>query len=195
MMYKKSVSATDYNVSIDGYSMIMEECNPNESYNRRETIRHNIIGGTQNVVRGNYIVRDYSFTTHLLIDPEYPDVYDDVFKSWQSKPVEVISKYMGGKFNAECIVKRNPNDSPNYLSVEIQVIEIPTELSNIPNDTFGAPVDKISMVTVTSTKNNNKKDKNKGKGKNSKSKGKNSKSKGKGKNGKSKGNNITKTGK
>ena len=187
-MYNKFVVAEDYNVSIDGYDMVMEECTPNESYNRRETIRHNIIGGTQSVVRGNYIVRDYTFTTHLLIDPQYPDVYDEVFRLWQSKPVEVISRYMGGKFNAECIIKRNPNDSPNYLNVEIQVIEIPTSVSLIPNDALNVPVDKITPVKITSKKNKNKDKKGK---KDSKSKKDKEKDKKKNKKGK----NITKTGK
>lgn len=188
MMYNNSVDSKDYNISIDGYSMIMEECTPNEAFNRRETIRHNIIGGTQAVVRGNYLVRDYTFTTHLLIDPEYPDVYNDVFKSWESKPVEVISKYMGGKFDAECIIKINPNDSPNYLTVEIQVIEIPAPNSLIPGEGINVPVDKVTPVKVTSKKKKKKKDKDKDKDK------KNKKQNGKKKNNKKKkGNNITKT--
>jgi len=180
-MYSDKVDINDYNVMIDGYQMIMEEITPNESYNRRETVRHNIIGGTQTVMRGNYLVRDYTFTTHLLIDPEYPDVYDDVFREWQSKPVEVISKYMGGKFNAELILKRNFNDSPNFLSLEIQLIEIPSEKSLIPNDEVEIPTDKKEKVKVTSS---NKSSKNKN-SKNSKDKGK--------KKGKNKGKNITKT--
>ena len=187
-MYSQKVDTNYYNVSLDGVDLIMEECTPNESYNRRETIRHTIIGGTQTVIRGNYIVRDYTFTTHVLIDPQFPDVYDKVFKEWQSKPVEVISKYMGGKFNAEVIIKRHPNDSPHYLSLEIQVIEIP-EKSVIPNDVVDLPVDKISTVKVTNKDKNDKNGKKGNKGKNN-NKGKKGK---KGKTGK-KGKNITKNG-
>ena len=159
MMYSQKVDTQYYNVSLDGVDLIMEECTPNEAYNRRETIRHNIIGGTQTVMRGNYLVRDYTFITHVLIDPQFPDVYDKVFKEWQSKPVEVISKHMGGKFKAEVIIKKHQNDSPHYLSLEIQVIEIPDK-SVIPNDVVDLPVDKISPVKVTSKSKNDKKGKN-----------------------------------
>ena len=151
-MYDRNVDTDNYNVSIDGYSMIMEEVTPNESFNRRETIRHQILGGTQTVMRGNYLPRDYSFTTHWLIDPDHPDVYDDIIREWQSRPVEVISKYMGGKFNAECIIKKSPTTYGNYLLLEIQVIEIPSEKSLIPNDEFSIPKDTVSSIKVESTK-------------------------------------------
>lgn len=180
-MYADKLNASFYNVSFDGYDIIAEEINANESYNRRETIRHNIIGGTQSVMRGNYLVRDYTLTTHFLIDPEYPDVYDDIFREWQSKPVEVISKYMGGKFNAEVIIKRHPNDSPNYLSLEIQVIEIPDN-SLIPHDIVRLPADKISPVKIKKKKNSKNTKTNKKQKKNTKN------------NKKGKGQNITKTG-
>ena len=45
-MYPEKVDASFYSVSIDGYDLIAEEINPSESYNRRETSRHDIIGGT-----------------------------------------------------------------------------------------------------------------------------------------------------
>ncbi len=158
MMYTSKADSFFFNVSLDGYDMIMEDCTANSPYNRRETVRHTIIGGTQKVMRGGYVVRDYTFTTHILIDPDFPNVYDDIFREWQSKPVEVISKYMGGKFNAEVIIKKHPNDSPNYLTLEIQVIEIPDK-SLIPNDEVELPVDKISPVTI---KSESKADKDKG---------------------------------
>lgn len=184
-MYKANIPKENYNVSIDGYSMIMEEVTPNEAFNRRETIRHDIIAGTQDVMRGKYIVRNYTFITHLLINPEYPDIYDDIFRLWESKPCEVISKKFGGKFNAEVIIKRHNNDSPNYLTVEIQVIEIP-ENSLIPGEGFVTPQDKITPIKITSKKNkkDNKKD---SKTKKNQQK-KNTK---KGKDNKKKGNNIT----
>lgn len=152
-MYDKNVDADFYNISLDGYDMIMEEFTPNESFNRRETIRHNILGGTQSVMRGNYLPRDFNFTTHFLIDEEHPDVYDDIIREWQSKPVEVISKYMGGKFKAEVIIKKGATQqSPNYLAMEIQVIEIPEEKSLIPKDEFIIPKDVITPIKVSSTK-------------------------------------------
>ena len=187
-MYDSNVDANDFNISVDGYQMIMETVTSNETFNRRETVRHNILGGTQSVMRGNYLVRDYNFTTHLLIDPNHPDVYDKILQEWQSKPVEIISKYMGGKFNAEVIIKRNVDNSPQYLALDVQVIEIPSGKSLIPKDEFSTPKDKVMPVTTTSSKEKpkSKQDKTTTKNKNKKNKNK------KGKNNKKKGSNITK---
>ena len=151
-MYGKYVNPKKYSVSIEGYQFICEELTANESFNRRETNRHNLLGGTQSVVRTNYIVRDYTFVTHVLIDPSYPNVYDSIFSLWMSKPVEVISKDMGGKFNAEVIIKKT-RESVNYLKLEIQVIEIPNK-SKIPNEKLNVPSDKV--VTVVSKDKNGK---------------------------------------
>ena len=123
----------------------------------------------------------------------YPDVYDNIFREWQSKAVEVISKQMGGKFSAECIVKPSLEDSPNYLRVEIQVIEIPDTNSLIPNDSFVSPSNsEESNLKIISKYNKEKKKNNKNKDKNSKTTKKTNK-KGKQSNKKGKGNNITKT--
>lgn len=182
-MYNEKVDKNFYNVSIEGFDLIAEEVTPSEAYNRRETSRKNIIGGTQHVIRTNYLNRDYTIITHLLIDPLYPDVYDNTFRDWMSRPVEVISKHMGGKFFAECIVKPSVEDSPNYLKLEIQLIEIPDTKSLIPNDVFSAPSNNESNVKVISKKKSKKSKKKKTNTKNSKKNNKNKK----------KGNNITKT--
>lgn len=186
-MYNEKVDSNHFNVSIDGLQLVGEEITPNESFNRRETSRKNIIGGTQSVIRTGYIQRDFTFKSHLRVDPDYPDVYDSTFKLWQSKPVEVISKEMGGKFNAECIVKKL-HETPAYLTIEVQLIEIPDETSLIPNDVVKTPTDKI---TKTSTKDKNKDKKDKKSTKKTTKKG-NTKGKGKGKGKGKKGNNITK---
>lgn len=187
-MYGSNVEADNYNVTVDGYQMIMEDLTSNESFNRRETIRHNIIGGTQTVMRGNYVPRDFTFTTHLLIVPEYPDVYDDIIREWQSKPIEIISNLMGGKFNAELIIKKSPSSSPNYLNLEVQVKEIPDVKSLIPNDEFIIPAETKAKTKVSSSTDKNTKNKNNKKNtKDSKNKNK------KGKNKNKKGKNITKT--
>lgn len=191
-MYSKSMDSSFYNVSIDGYDMVAEEITYNEAYNRREVSRHNIIGGTQRVVRTSYIPREYEFTTHVMIDPTAPDIYDNVFKDWMSKNVEVISKHMGGKFNAECVVKIDPNDSPNYLKLTITLTEIPDEKSLIPNDEFEIPEDIISKVKISSEKGKGTTSKTKDKkNKNDKTTKKNTKKKGK--TNKKKKSNITKT--
>lgn len=154
LFYDKKYDTDFYNVSIDGYDIIAEEITPNEAFNRRETSRYNIIGGTQSVIRTNYIPRDFTIVTHLLIDPLYPDVYNNILNEWQSKAVEVVSKYMGGKFNAECIIKPDYADSPEYMKLEIQLIEIPDTDSLIPNDGFKSPANK--KVTVKSSKKKKK---------------------------------------
>ena len=187
-MYSDKVNTDYFNVSIDGYDLIAEEVTPNEAYNRRETSRKNIIGGTQTVIRTNYIPRDYTFVTHFIIDPLYPDVYDNIFREWQSKNVEVISKHMGGKFQAECIVKPTPNDSPNYLRVEIQLVEVPDTNSLIPGDEFTVPVNKDENAVKITSKSKKNKSKKKTKTSNKKNSKKNSSKKNS-----SKGSNITKT--
>lgn len=155
-MYSDKVDTDYFNLSVDGYDIIAEDINPNESYNRRETVRKNIIGGTQQVIRGGYIHRDWTITTHFLIDPLFPDVYDDIIREWQSKPVEVISKELGGKFNAEIIIKKH-HESPNYLKIEMQIIEIPTNETLIPNDSMKIPTDELVTVSSSKDTNNNKK--------------------------------------
>lgn len=179
-LYEKArndIAPEHFNVTIDGYSMIMEELTPNEAFNRRETIRHNILGGTQSVMRGNYLPRDYTFTTHLIVSPNNPDIYDSVFREWQSKPVTVNSKYMGGSFSAEVIIKKSPSGMPNYLNLEVQVIEIPTQDSLIPNEKIIIPTKPKSSVVVVSSnsskKSTSKKTTNKKKNTKSKKKGKN----------------------
>lgn len=193
--YAKDIDSKYFNVSIDGFSLIGEDISPNESFNRRETSRKNIIGGTQSVVRTNYIHRDFSFVSHLRTDPLYPDIYDETFRLWQSKPVEVISKELGGKFNAECIVKRK-HETPSYLTIEVQLIEIPDATSLIPDDAFIVPTDKVTKTsskdTKKDTKKTNKKTDKKNTKKTTKKSGKDSKKK---KNTKQKGSKITKVNK
>lgn len=139
-MYDSRIDTINYNITIGGVDLIMEEPTVNEAYNRRDTSRHSIIGGTQHVTRTEYKVRDYSFKTHLRIDPLYPDIYNAMFMEWMSKSTEVICAYMGGKFDAEIIVKPVPKG--NYLEVDIQVIEIPSSVSTISHEQIDAPSDK-----------------------------------------------------
>ena len=153
-MYDDRIDSKLFNICIDGFPLIGEELSPNESFNRRETSRKNIIGGTQTVMRTSYVHRDFSFVAHVRTDPEYPDVYDETFKLWQSKEVEVISKEMGGKFGAECIVKKK-HETPNFLTLEIQLIEIPGSTSLIPDDEFIVPTDKVTTALNKNNKSQN----------------------------------------
>lgn len=132
----------NFNIEIDGISLFAENISPEESYNRRETNTVNILGGTQYTQRTNYIAKKFSFTTHLLVEPDRPDVYDKLFQEWMSKPCEIISPEMGGLFNAEVIVKTE-HTSPSTLTLTITVTELPEQTSNIPNDSFTIPEDKL----------------------------------------------------
>ncbi len=147
-MYREKIDNDFFNISIDGLDLIAEDIIVNESFNRRETIRKNIIGGTQHVIRGGYLPRDFTIHTHVLVDPLFPDVYDSTFQEWHSKPVEVISRELGGKFDAEVIVKRT-HDAPNYLKLDIHIVEIPSSTSNIPNDSMKVKSDELKETTTT----------------------------------------------
>lgn len=132
----------NFNIEIDGVSLFAEEVSPEESYNRRETNTVNILGGTQHTQRTNYIARKFSFTTHLMVEPDRPDVYNSLFMEWMSKPCEIICPDMGGLFNAEVIVK-SEHSAPRILTLTITVTELPGQTSNIPNDSFTIPEDKL----------------------------------------------------
>lgn len=132
-------------LEIDGFPFYIESCSPGECFNRRELQRTNIIGGTQVIYKGGYIVRDFTITTHVRCDPERPDVYDSIFKGMMNKPCEVISPEIGGMMNAEVVVKRE-HDSPKYLKVTFTITEIPDK-SNITGELFEKPADRLMTET------------------------------------------------
>lgn len=142
-MYEDLRPGAEENVEINGIPFYAEEITPNESYNRREFNRKSILGGTEHITRGKYIPRDYSFETTIYFPTDHPESYDTIFQEIVSKPVEVISKYMGGKFMAEVIIQKTAETaSPNHLRLEIQIKEIP-EKSLIPGDIVNIPEDKL----------------------------------------------------
>lgn len=144
MMYEDLRPGVEETVEINGYPFYAQEITANESYNRRETVRQSILGGTEHVSRGKYIPRDYSFTTYIHIPEGHPEQYDSIFQEMVSKPAEVISPYMGGKFMAEVIIQKTAEEySPEDLLLEIQVIEIPETDSLIMEDVFNVPEDKL----------------------------------------------------
>ncbi|MDO5849315.1 MAG: hypothetical protein Q4P18_07255 [Methanobrevibacter sp.] len=143
-MYDDIRSGVNETVEIDGYPFYAQSITGEESYNRRETVRKNILGGTQHVSRGKYIPRKFSFSTYVHIEKDYPEVYDEIFKKMVSKPCTVISQYMGGMFEAEVIIQKDAEESsPEDLKLDIDIIEIPNQESTIPNDVFTIPEDKL----------------------------------------------------
>ncbi len=132
-----------HDITIDGNLFICESVSPSESFRRRDRTRISIIGGTQKVLKGPYIPLDISFTTHVDIDPYRPDMYDPIFEDMMSKTCEVISPELGGKFNAQVIIKKE-HDKYKKLKLTIQVIEIPDKVSRIPGEMeFVIPEDKL----------------------------------------------------
>ena len=141
----------NFNMQIEGYDIFAEEVTSDESFNRRETNRQYIMGGTQYVMRTNYIPRSYSFKTHLFIEPHRPDAYDSLFRDWCSRPVEIISPELGGKFKAELTIKRE-HRTPRMIEVTFQAVEVPERQSNIEDDFFLVPEDKITKEVKESLK-------------------------------------------
>lgn len=150
-MYGDLREKIEETVEIDGYPFYAEEISAEESYNRRETNRQSILGGTEYVTRGKYITRQFSFTTYIYFPTGHPEQYDAIFQEMVSKPCEVISKYMGGKFNAEVTVQKTAEESsPNTLKLDIEVVEIPEMDSLIPGD----GIDTTGLQTYVQTETN-----------------------------------------
>lgn len=116
----------NFSVSINDVDIFAEDVTSEESYNRREEVRQKILGGTEFVSDGAWIPRKFSFTTHLRVAPERPDVYDTLFQDWSNNPVEVISPEMGGMFKARVIIKKE-HTAPSMLTVSFTLTEIPEE--------------------------------------------------------------------
>lgn len=148
------------NLEIMGYPFYVESVSPNEAFNRREYNRNNIVSGTMKVTPGAYVVRDFSITTHVFIDPNHPDEHNSIFQEMMSKPVEVISPEVGGRFNAEVVVKPE-RDSLNSLKLSISVKEIPDVKSNIPGESFTVPKSRDVEPEKTNDKDKKNNTKNK----------------------------------
>lgn len=150
-----------HDITIDGNLFICESVSPTESFPRRELNRTKIIGGTEIATKGQYIGRDISITTHVAIDPLRPDMYDADFQEMMSKICEVISPELGGKFNAQVIIKKE-HDKPKQLKLTIQIIEVADAVSKIPGEgKFIIPEDKLESEEdklARESKNKNKTD-------------------------------------
>ena len=122
-------------VEIDGFLFFPESVKADESYARREYKRTKIMSGGEFVTRGQYIPKEFSFTTVLDIDPNQPFMYDKIFQIMENKPCEVISPYMGDKFKAEVqIDKTHPKSAPASLKLDIKVKEIVTPRTTVVGD-------------------------------------------------------------
>ena len=126
------------NLEIMGYPFFAESISPNEAFRRREYNFNNIVGGTQKVTPGNYVGLDFNVTTHVKINPNRPHGHNKIFQEMMSKPVEVISPDLGGKFNAIVVIKPE-RDGLDYLKLTISIKEVPSKKSRIPGEEFTVP--------------------------------------------------------
>lgn len=152
-MYDDIRTGVSESIKIMGIPFYAENITPSEPYNRREREFTQILGGTERVSQGKFIHREFSFTTTLFFPTGRPDAYDTTFKKMLSKPVEVISPYMGGKFKALIQLSPSfPENSPNHMDLDVTVTEVPNKKSNIPGETFTVPKTKKITASVKATK-------------------------------------------
>ena len=136
VMYSKEGIPTDgCNLEIMGYPFYADNVSPNEAYRRREYNFSAVVGGTQDVTPGAYVGLDFTVTTHVFIDPDRPDEWNSIFQEMMSKPVEVVSPDLGGRFKAIVVIKPE-RDKLNTLKLTISVKEVPDSKSLIPGEEF-----------------------------------------------------------
>ena len=130
------------NLEIMGIPFYAEKVSPSEAFRRREVNFNNIVGGTQKVNNGAYVGLEFSITTHVHVDPDRPDIHNSVFQEMMSKPVEVISPEVGGRFNANVIVTPE-HERLDQLKLTIKIKEIPDSNSLIPGEEFTVPAARV----------------------------------------------------
>lgn len=160
-MYDHLVNGTSENIQIMGYPFFAEDIEAHEPDNRRERKWTPIFNGTEEVTKGEYVHREYSFMSLVSFPPGQPEVHDKIFKKMVSKPVEVISPAMGGKFNA-IITMRRSFPYPNRMKLDVTVTEVPDKKSLIPGEsslvvptTKKIKQNKVNVTTKKDSKNKN----------------------------------------
>lgn len=116
----------DYEGEEQQFPFFAENITSNEAFSRRDLIRTKVMNGTEVVTQGDWIGRDFTFTTHIPI-AEDRQIYDKYFQSMLHQPCTIMSPDMGDMFTAQVIIKKTPMENhPNTLVLEIQIIEIPS---------------------------------------------------------------------
>ena len=107
------------------FPFFAENITPNEAFSRRDLVRTKVMNGTEVVTQGDWIGRDFTFTSHIPIDYD-PTIYDKYFKEMLHQPCRILSPDMGDMFYAQVTIKKSPLENyPKTLKLEIQVVEIP----------------------------------------------------------------------
>lgn len=153
-MYDDIVTGVSENIKIDGYPFYAENIDSQEPFNRREYTFEPLLNGTLKARRGKYIQRKFSFNTTLFSANGRPDAHDKILSELQSKPVEIISPAMGGKFMAIITFSKNIQEGSKYhTDYDVEVTEIPDKKSNIPGET---PLVVPNIKKVATTKKTSK---------------------------------------
>ncbi len=119
------IIAFQYEGEEQHFPFFAEQITPNEAYSRRDLIRTKVMNGTEVVTQGDWIGRDFTFTSHIPIDYD-PTIYDKYFTVMLHQPCTILSPDMGNMFDAQVLIKKSPLENyPKTLTLEIQVIEIP----------------------------------------------------------------------
>lgn len=126
------------NLEIMGYPFFAENVSPNEAFRRRDYNFNNLVGGTQKVTPGPYVGLDFTVTTHVDVHPNRPHEHNKIFQEMMSKPVEVVSPELGGKFMAVVVIKPE-HETPESLKLTISIKEVPGKNSKIPGEKFVVP--------------------------------------------------------
>ena len=131
-MYDDILTGVSENIEIMGYPFYAENIQGEEPFNRREIIQKPLLNGTMITKRGRYVQRKFSFKTTLFHGDGRADAHDDILREINSKPVEVISQSMGGKFKAVVTFTKDIFEgSPFHTDYDVDVIEVPESSSNI----------------------------------------------------------------
>lgn len=158
-MYDDIVTGVSENIKIGGYPFYAEHIDGDEPFNRREYDFTPLLNGTLKARRGKYIQRKFSFTTTLYSKNGRPDAHDKILRELQSKPVEIISQAMGGKFKAIVTFSKSIQEGSRYhTEYDVDVTEVPGKTSNIPGETplIVPDIKKITPTKKTTTKTANK---------------------------------------
>ena len=107
------------------FPFFAEQITPNEAYSRRDLVRTKVTNGTEVVTQGDWIGRDFQFTSHVPVGDDR-QVYDKYFQSMMHQPCTILCEDMGDMFDAQVIIKKSPLEGyANTLKLEVQVQEIP----------------------------------------------------------------------
>lgn len=155
-MYDDIVDGVSENIEIMGHPFYAENIQGEEPFNRREIIQKPLLNGTMVTKRGRYVQRKFSFKTTLFHGDGRVDAHDKILSEINSKPVEVISQSMGGKFNAMVTFTKDiPDGSPYHTNYDVDIIEIPDTTSNVPGENR-LVVPAIKKISATNTSSNSK---------------------------------------